>query len=316
MKLLAVVAALLAVGSEAEVSRPAFTLRQNPVATGLKSIDPRPRDYSCEALKEYSVCSIEDLKALKQEWECVFAQGSWPAEVPLGNWYGDVLEVSNTWGSNFIYEAFWEGKVTLDTHCNYGQDVKMGFNVVQGQYRFPFTISVGEFTAGEVDPAEYSDAFPSLMLDYTTDFAKLCPSEPAPGTFRFPRFASSLGNQFPVNTIHDQVRHVGTTPDGGNIWLGRVLATQGRPGDKFSTVLWFALRNYDSTTPLAGKASFHTSFGGVRQGGFGLVKDGVSLQTLQQPAAQQSADWNGARLNRLVDTPKVAALDALQLIRP
>jgi len=207
---------------------------------------PESISGQCTKGKVYTVKTVTDLFAASAELQCMYTAAITPTSIPLGIYYGDVLLVVNTDLLDPLVRQLWKGKIATKTKCR-DLDRYISWNFVSQKLSFPAVLSLGTVQV-PLAAGEYEDGRKSLIIDYTPDFASLCPPDPSYNTYID---MSILDDPYPINQVIDEVRIVGRSPDGGTIMLGKTyMIDRYNPKHSATTIAFWYVLNYDkSLTP-------------------------------------------------------------------
>ncbi|OII76851.1 hypothetical protein cand_024260 [Cryptosporidium andersoni] len=209
---------------------------------------PFTRHGHCEKGTVYTIKSFDDLRRYKDDLMCVMETGINIAVPPSGNSYGTVLDYlsDRSDADTEIINRIWNGKFSGTALCgkpiNVLQPVFFGFNLVNGQFRFPSFWNITSLPPNcHMAPSEHPDDSTTLILDYMTNFNKVCPPQMP---LNRPFFSTSE-----TSNVCAIVKLVGQTSDGGFILLGRGLSMPSLVSN-FSpvglfTFIFFGLITYD-----------------------------------------------------------------------
>jgi hypothetical protein len=166
-------------------------------------------------------------KNAEPELECVYEAGVTPSKIPEGPLYGSLLSILNSRFFNSFVNRMWWGKIAVQYSCpNNGPIVHYGVNNMLHHFLNPFLVYIGF-----LDNQEHGK--PTMILDYTTDFSKICPG--------LEKEVGVRKNAFPSDEFVDGVRLVGRQKDGGAILLGKVV----HKDDRKTPLVYFSFINYD-----------------------------------------------------------------------
>ncbi|KAL7066571.1 hypothetical protein ACR3K2_29990 [Cryptosporidium serpentis] len=209
---------------------------------------PFTRHGHCEKGTIYTIKSFDDLKRYKDELMCVMETGINMGVPPSGNSYGTVLDYlsDRSDADTKVINRIWNGKFSGVTFCgkpiNVFQPVFFGFNLVNGQFRFPSFWNITSLPPNcHMAPSEHPDDSTTLILDYMTNFNEICPPQMP---LNRPFFSTSE-----TSNVCAIIKLVGQTSDGGFILLGRGLSMPSLVSN-FSpvglfTFIFFGLITYD-----------------------------------------------------------------------
>lgn len=219
-----------------------FVDRKPPVSGYDLDLVPIIRKGSCKGGTQYLITDTDTLHRLKDEIECVFWSGITPNKIALGLFYGNVIEVLNSNLFDPLTRIMWGGKFGVMSKCRNRPDIHMSFNFVAKHLLIPAALSIGRCTLN-LGPGEYTDNSKHFMIDYSTNFAELCPYDT---NFLYQLDMGVVNNYYPFNQVVDVVRAVGRTDDGGVILLGKTyLKDPWREDNEAVTVAFWYVVNYD-----------------------------------------------------------------------
>eukprot|EP00921_Rhytidocystis_pertsovi_P009997 GHVQ01015987.1.p1 GENE.GHVQ01015987.1~~GHVQ01015987.1.p1 ORF type:complete len:327 (-),score=15.62 GHVQ01015987.1:276-1256(-) len=196
---------------------------QSPAAAASSPI-PLPTSGTCEAGTTYVIQSVQDLEALKGQWECVFRAGLEPLEVPLGRARGQFLKVLNTAVFNPLLKALTieQYHQILATRCPKTPN-DITFIDIAGEAAFPNPVTYGLVTIGDIGPMKPQEATPpydpsGLIVDYRADMKSICEQ---PSAAKIPYAGAFPSNPPPIpNNLVNVARIAGRSSVTGDfIWI-------------------------------------------------------------------------------------------------
>jgi hypothetical protein len=203
-----------------------------------------------QAGKVYSITNIQDLWDNHKDLHCIYLSAEEPLRAPEGPMVGDVLSFSNTRFLNPMLRFLWKGKFVTKIECK-GEPTLLGWNKVAFGPLGPFSMTVGRIQdiLPNIDKV-FLDNKTSVLLDYTMEFADICPDfeafrERNPEVMKIK--ASPFHKKFfPFDVIVDSMRPVGKQNDGGIIYLGEVFGRDPFRSDlRAFPLVFFCVVSYD-----------------------------------------------------------------------
>lgn len=203
---------------------------------------------------------------------CLFSLGYVPPTIPIGRAYGRVYSVLGNPLLADVSQAVWGGKIFLKTQCNSTAYVHVSVNHIMNAasvWAEIYTASIPRDIPADshLFRSGWWDGRDSIWIDYTTNWARRCPTAlpdgydwpvgrqlVLPGTQSALTLPAVTGdilrpelvsfemfeNAWPFRRIRDSIRWIGRDQLGNDIFLGRARMDFGEEGMK--TIAWFNLK--------------------------------------------------------------------------
>eukprot|EP00922_Rhytidocystis_sp_ex-Travisia-forbesii_P036189 GHVS01053691.1.p1 GENE.GHVS01053691.1~~GHVS01053691.1.p1 ORF type:complete len:275 (+),score=34.44 GHVS01053691.1:63-887(+) len=204
-----------------------------------------PVTASCQAGKHYTITSMADMEALRDELHCVMSVGFAPEVLPLGAAPGKTLMVLNSVFWNDIADKFYQGQFYTESKCQ-GQSYTFDFSrAIPGVSVTTALLYLGNFDEQLMDGERFDDN-PCLITDYSVSSGDLCgEAEGLEAQWKVKRMSPYFNNIWPFRNVKYCVRIIGCDSDGAFIMLKRSFIRSDVTG-KYFTLLYAALKSYAS----------------------------------------------------------------------
>lgn len=254
-------------------------IRRIPLDGVKPDLVPIATSGFCEGGTTFRIRTSEDLHRASEQHqiECLFWAGVKPDRVPIGTYYGNVIEVLNSNLFDPLVRALWQGKLALLTKCRSAPEFNISWNFIAKSLLVPAGLSLG-IPSLNLAPGEYTDNKDSFIIDYSFNFRKFCPYDT---DFLYQLDFGIVNNVYPFNQVVDVVRAVGRAADGGLIMLGKTYLQDPWRDDYHAVTVafWYGVnyddevlpyfRHGDSLPPLRESFSYH--YPGAVEFGIGSI---------------------------------------------